>query len=413
MSTPSGSPRASLLRNGRFVRLWVGQSVSFVGDTITLVALVVLVADLTGSAASVGGVLVARLLPTLASPLVGVLADRLRDRRWLLVGVDVFRAAVLLSIIFVESVVALYPLVFLLGVCQTLFNPTIRSAFPGVVAGGDLTRANALISGSFSLAVATGPALGGVLVALVGVDAAFLIDALTFLVSAAFLLFVPMPSSRGAEGPATGEPGGESEESFVSELGAGFAYLRRARLPLGLVIGALLLLLAENSTVPAEPFLARDTFGAGEAGYGFLVASYGVGMVLGSAAMALLGDRAKLLVVYFASIAVACASLATVGVAPTFALVLAAFAVAGTCNGLDNVTTDALLQKRVPESFLGRVYSVLFLFRSVGEVAALAAGGFIVVVLGPQDSYLLAAAAMLLFGIVILAIIRPTRSRKS
>ncbi|MGI8650204.1 MAG: MFS transporter [Rubrobacter sp.] len=393
MSEVGGTP---LMANARFRRLWMGQSISFIGDAIMLVALIVLVADLTGSAASVGGVLVARILPTLASPLVGVLADRLRDRRRLLVAVDVVRAGIILSLVFVTDVAVLYPLVFALGVCQTLFNPTIRSAFPGVVGAGDITRANALVSGSFSLSVAVGPALGGLLIAFVGVQVAFVIDALTFLVSAAFLAFVAMPAEREQE----------EEEGFLTELRAGLSYLGGARLPLGLVLGALLLVLAENSTVPAEAFLARETFGAGNAGYGLLVAAYGAGMITGSGLMAVVGDRANLITTYCASIFVACAALAAVGFAPFFVLVLCALSVAGACNGIDNVSTDALLQKEVPGPFLGRVYSVLFLFRSTGEVTALAAGGFIVVAVGPQPSYLIAAAAMAAFGILVLALIR-------
>lgn len=384
-----------LLSNPRFVRLWAGQGISFVGDAVSLVALVVLVVDLTGNAASVGGMLVARLIPTLFSPLMGVLADRLRDRRRLLVAVDLARAVIVFCVVFAGSLYLLYFLVFLLGVCQTLFNPTIRASFPGVVGGGDLTRANALISGTFSLSIAVGPAVGGLLVAFIGVDAAFLIDAATFLVSAAFLAFVPMPSGRDED----------DEAGFFEELRDGLRYLRRARVPLALVVGAFLFLLAENSSVPAEVFLARDVFGVGNAGYGVLVAMYGGGMVLGSAVMAWIGDRANLLVAYFVSIFLAGTALAATGFAPLFLMALAALAVAGLCSGIDNVSTDTLLQKRVPERFLGRVYSVVFLGRSGGEVVALAAGGFIVDATGPRSSYLISASALAAFGTLVLLLI--------
>ncbi len=400
-----GSPNNSLLGNARFMRLWVGQGISFVGDAISLVALIVLVVDITGSAASVGGILVARLLPTLFSPLAGVLADRLRDRRRLLVAVDIARAGIVSCVVFTESVPVLYFLVFLLGSCQTLFNPTIRSAFPSVVGDGDITRANALISGTFSFSVAAGPACAGLLIAFVGVDAAFFIDAMTFLVSAAFLAFVPMPSERGED---------DEDEGFMREFRAGLSYLRHARLPLALVVGGFLLILAENSTVPAEIFLARETFGAGDTGYGVLVACWGMGMIAGSAVMAWLGDRANLILFYFVSIFLAAAAHTATGFAPLFIAALAALTVAGVCNGMDNVATDALLQKRVPGRYLGRVYSVMFLSRSGGEVVALAIGGFIVDAVGPQDTYLLAATALAAFGLFILFLIStaPKKERE-
>lgn len=249
----------SLLNNPRFLQLWVGQACSFVGDAVSMVALVILVVKLTGSAAAVGGVLLARLLPTLASPLVGVYADRL-DGRAVLVASDLVRAILLLAMVFARDLVVLPGLIFLTGLARTLFNPTIRAAFPGVVGGGDLTRANALVSGSFSVSTTLGPAIGGLHVAAVGVGAAFVLDAATFLLSALLLSRIPMPRS-----PSVGEGG------YGRELQEGLNYLAKTRVPLAIVTGAFLTMLTINLTVPAEVFLAKRTFGTGDAGYGLLV----------------------------------------------------------------------------------------------------------------------------------------------
>src|SRR5919106_10216 len=105
------STNSSLLRNGRFLRLWIGQGTSFVGDAVSMVALVVLVVQITGSASAVGGALVARLLPTLASPLAGVLADRV-DRRIVLVTSDIARAVLVLGMVFTRDLIFLYALAF-------------------------------------------------------------------------------------------------------------------------------------------------------------------------------------------------------------------------------------------------------------------------------------------------------------
>src|SRR5215210_8317751 len=148
----------SLLKNVRFMQLWVGQGISFVGDFVSTVALVILVVELSDSASAVGGLLVARLIPTLASPLVGVLADRL-DRRVILVASDLARGALILAAVFTRDLLVLYVLVFLMGLARTFFNPTIRAAFPSVVGEGNLTRANALISGTYSVSIMAGPTL--------------------------------------------------------------------------------------------------------------------------------------------------------------------------------------------------------------------------------------------------------------
>lgn len=380
----------SLLKNARFLRLWAGQGISFVGDFVSMIAMVVLVVELSGSASAVGGLLVARLLPTLASPLAGVLADRL-DRRTVLVASDLARAVLMLGAVFARDLAVLYAISFLMGAARTLFNPTIRAAFPSVVGRGDLTRANALISGTFSVSFTVGPALGGLLVATVGVEAAFVFDAATYLVSAAFLSRVPMPPPERGEGVG-----------FVQELRAGFRYLAGARVPLAIVVGAFLTILTVNVTVPAEVFLARDTFGAGDAGYGLLVGIWGGGAVLGSALVALLSGRINLLVPYFLGIFASALAFAGVGTAPIFALALGALAVAGTSNGIDNVTTDTILQERVPDELLGRVFAARFLTYGVGEAFAYPVGGLIVDAVGPRSTYLIAAGATAAVGIALL-----------
>ena len=123
------STNDSLLKNTRFLRLWIGQGTSFLGDAVSMVALVVLVVQVTGSASAVGGALVARLLPTLASPLAGVLADRL-DRRLVLVASDLARAFLVLGLVFARNLTTIYVLVFLMGLARTIFDPTVRAAFP-------------------------------------------------------------------------------------------------------------------------------------------------------------------------------------------------------------------------------------------------------------------------------------------
>jgi MFS family permease len=386
------STNGSLLKNSRFLRLWIGQGTSFLGDAVSMIALVVLVVQITGSASAVGGALIARLLPTLASPLAGVLADRL-DRRLVLVASDLARAVFVLGLIFARDLATIYVLVFLLGLARTLFNPTVRAAFPSVVGGGDLTRANALIGGTFSVSETAGPALGGLLVATVGVDAAFVLDAATYLISAAMLSLIPLPRPE------------REEAGFGEDLRSGFAYLARSRVPLAIVLGAFLTVLTINITIPAEIFLAKETFDAGDAGYGLLVGLYGGGMVLGSALMVALGDRVRLLPLYFFGVfAIALALLGT-GLSPTFGLALGALVVAGIANGTENVITETILQKRVPEAFLGRVFSVRFLGFSVGEILAYGMGGAIVDASGARFTYLLAAAATAAAGLVILVIL--------
>ncbi len=385
----------SLTRNRPFLRLWIGQAASFIGDAVSMVALVVLIVQITGSAAAVGGALIARLLPTLASPFFGVLADRM-DRRIVLVASDLARALSAVGLVFARDLAAIYALIFLMGAARALFNPTVRAAFPSVVGEGDLTRANSIVSGTFSVSITIGPALGGLLVAGVGVNAAFVLDAATFVFSALLLSRVPLP-----------RPEAETEEGFLSELKGGLAYLAGARLPLAMVAGAFLTVLATDLATPAEVFLARETFAAGDFGYGLLVAFWGGGMVAGSVLLGVLGDRVRLLPVYFLGLFAWGLALAGAGLSPAFSVALGALVVAGLANGIDNVATDTILQKTVPDALLGRVFSVRFAGYSAAEALAFASGGLLVDAFGPRSAYVVAGSATVVAGVLVLLLVTP------
>ena len=137
-------------------------------------------------------------------------------------------------------------------------------------------------------------------------------------------------------------------------------------------------------------------------------------MVLGSALMAVVGDRVGALPFYFASIFVAAIGLAGTGFAPTFVLALVALAVAGIANGIDDVAASTVIQERVPDAFLGRVFSLNFFGLSAGEVLAYLAGGTLVDAAGPRFTYLLAGTATAAAGlfVVLLAVIPVANVRE-
>ena len=221
-----------------------------------------------------------------------------------------------------------------------------------------------------------------------GVNAAFFLDAATYLLSAAFLSSIPLARPRR-----------EETEGFGREVKAGIGYLAGAPVPLAIVVGAFLTILTINITI------------AGDVGYGLLVSVWGGGMVLGSALMAALGDRALLVPLYFLSIFAGALALAGTGLAPTFALALGALMVEGIATGIDNVATDTILQKQVPDAFLGRVFAVRFLSYSAGEALAYPLGGLIVDAIGPRSTYLFAGIATAAAGIVVLIFLTVASER--
>jgi predicted MFS family arabinose efflux permease len=187
---------ALLRRNRDFRYLWLGQVVSQLGDWFDTIALFTLVLKLTGSARAVGLVLVARFLPSVVlGPLSGVLADRF-NRRHIMIASDVARALVVLGFLFVRSPEQLW-LVYVLTVLQlafsSFFEPARSAALPSVVAARDLIPANTISSVTWSAMLTLGAAVGGPVTDLFGTDAAFVIDSLTYLVSAVLVWCVRLP----------------------------------------------------------------------------------------------------------------------------------------------------------------------------------------------------------------------------
>jgi len=181
--------------NQDFRYLWFSQIVSLLGDWFNLIASATLVANLSNSGLAIGGIFLARFLPPfLLGPVVGVVADRF-DRRKILILSDVLRTVIVLNFLFIQDVQDIW-LLYVLTILQlsisAFFEPARAAILPTIVARQDIITANALAGATWSVMLALGAALGGLITALLGTTSAFIIDAATFLlVSAWFVLQMP------------------------------------------------------------------------------------------------------------------------------------------------------------------------------------------------------------------------------
>ena len=208
--TPPEAPAgyAELVRhNPNFRRLWIAEVVSLLGDWFNTIALYSLVSTLTGSPFALGAVFIFKMLPLgLASPVAGLIVDRFNRRR-LMIGSDLVRAAIVLAFLVVDSA-AEVPLLYLLITLQTavgaVFEPARSASLPNVTAPRELLTANALSAATWSTMLAIGAALGGVATEWLGTDAVFLVDSGTYLVSALFVLRTVIPQRTEREAAVRG-----------------------------------------------------------------------------------------------------------------------------------------------------------------------------------------------------------------
>jgi MFS family permease len=281
MAMPGLRQLLRVLRHRDFRLLWLANSTSLVGDRIVTVALALFVVDLTGSATDLGLVLAAYSLPLIGFLIVGgVIADRL-PRHLVAVATDLVRFALhaLLALLIVTGDVRVWHLLVigvLFGTAEAFYRPASSGLLPQTVPEDEIQEANAVTTTLGNIAEFAGPALATVLVLGFSPAAAFGLDALTFLVSAALLVRVH-PRERGAPGTEPTEPA-----SVWGDVRAGFAEVRsRSWVWATLAAFCIALFFALAPLFVVGPLVAKEHYGD-IAVFGYVFAAFGAGMIAGS-----------------------------------------------------------------------------------------------------------------------------------
>ena len=353
-----------LRRNRDFRLLWLGQVISQLGDWFDTIALFTLVLRLTGSGRAIGLVLVARFLPSVVlSPLSGILADRF-NRRHIMIASDAIRAVVVLGFLFVrrpEHLWLLYALTILQLGFSAFFEPARTAAVPSVVHERDLVTANTITSVTWSAMLTLGAAIGGPVTDWFGTDAAFVIDSLTYIVSALFIASLrlprrpPRPKARLTIAKALG---------FTDTL-EGLRYVWKRPRVLALLLvkpawgigGGILTLLP----VLGETVFRFSLHGGGGAALGMsvLYAARGIGTAIGPvvARRVASGSRAQMQRAIGISFLIGGVFYVLFGISTSFALALFMLALAHMGGSVMWAFSTVLLQSAVEDNFRGRVFA--------------------------------------------------------
>ena len=275
------------LRIRDFALLWAGATVSLIGDGVYVVALAWQVYELSDSPTALSLVGVAWTLPVGLFVLVGgVVSDRF-ERRRIMIAADLVRAAAAatIGVLSLTGAIELWHLIALaavFGTGEAFFGPAFLSIVPQIVPRHLLLQANSLDQFIRPFAfLLVGPALGGLLVASFGPGQAFMLDAGTFLVSAAAIFFI---RHRGA-----GRDESEPRTSMLRDLREGFAFVRAHAWLWATLLAAAVFLLAYWGPVEVlVPYRVRNELGGSAGDFGLVLACGGVGSIL---AALILGQR--------------------------------------------------------------------------------------------------------------------------
>ena len=387
----------SLLHRAPFRNFWLGQTISVIGDQITLLAIpVVAVLVLDAQPADMGLLTAAGLLPHLLLSLpAGVWLDRVARRRRLMIIVDLIRAALILWIPIayffgILDLGQLYVITFLVGALAVAFDISWQTVFVAVTPRQDFMQANSLLNGSRSLAYVAGPSGGGLLIQLLGAPLAMAADALSYVASALFLGRV-----RAEEPPL--EP---PTHGIRTQLATGLRFIFRDPIMRPALMSvatcnlfnfafAALFILYATTHLDIQPGPLGLALGAGA-----------VGGLLGALVAVRIGRRIGIGPAYALGLFLFPVSLVAIPlVTGDLAIVLAMLAVTEFGAGIGvmilDINAGTIIQARTPDSIRGRVTGAWrFINYGVRPIGALM-GGALGAAIGVRETLILVTIASL------------------
>jgi MFS family permease len=356
--------------------LWLAQLISLAGDWFNTIAVVILINTYTDdSALAVSILFLGRALPVfVTSPFAGVIADRF-DRRMVMVVSNWARVLVVLGFLLVDRSERVW-LIYVLTVSQftisAFFEPAYAAITPSLVQPEELLTANSLNSITWSAMLTLGAAIGGLVAGIAGIQAALLIDAASFAVAGTMTYLVKpafMPDLHHRT----------VETNRLTELVEGFRYVRQ-HVDVGLV--TLVKAMAQIGTVDVTISVYADrVFVVGENGattLGILFAAHGLGAVLGPLIGDWIHDGSQTALLNWISIGFSMVVLGwfIIGVGPTLPVVALGGVLRGVGGSINWTYSSVLIQMKVPDRYLGRVFGLDFAIFTLALSAATLLAGF-------------------------------------
>jgi MFS family permease len=364
----------SVLANRDFALLWAGGGLNSLGRAVLNIAVMKLVYDQTGSAGGVGLLVFTNIFSmVIVSPVAGVLADRL-DRKRLLIGTGVGRAAAAFLFLVVSSAPAAYTVNFALAAVTALSFPVGSAITPDIVKKEQLLDANALGLSLGTLAMVFGPLLGGFIVGQFSFQAVFILSGALFLLAALAVLPVRVPPPSLLRGEA-------SLRAVYEEFVEGVRYARVNPVVSALTVIYSVLLIGLGlkmglDMVFAEQVLSGESIPASTV-YSYMMSAAAIGMFLGSLAVRYLGRRWAKKQVFLVGLGMMGLDALGLTFVRSLPLALSAKLAGGMGWGLGDSLWPTLLQENVEEDKRGRAFSLFIGVVTIPPAVTVYLGGWL------------------------------------
>lgn len=393
-----------LKTNGRFRIFWAAAVISMIGEWFNTIALFTLILKYSGSEALLGLLFTIRMLGfAILQPITGLLADRW-SRKWIMVVSNLVQVVLALCFLMVNGPEDIWWLIGLSGVMMVLHGAYMtaeRAALPNIVSEEELATANALDAATWSTALAIGAFLGGIVVSQYGVNTAFIIDAITFLVGALILLPLKLPQnvSEDMKGPIF--------KTAIRNIKAGFTRLFDEPRLKRIVFAKTTWNLAGGGLAAVFLVIAGSRMSPGEmaAGIGLFFMARGIGTGIGPiVARKFLTNKSRWpsLIGILVSVSGFFYLIIGLTIFDNLYLTITLIILAHAASGANWVLSTILTQQWVEDEVRGRVFSIDMLLMSVSFSISTYFAGWLLdnSILSLKTGMVYFACAMMIFGII-------------
>jgi MFS family permease len=427
----SWSRTPSLWQNRNWRLLWIGQSVSAIGDMVFYITVLLWIATIIAKGqpwapAAASGALIATAGPVLVvGPLAGVFVDRWNRRRTMLAA-DAARFALIASLLAIPSLRQVIPvggqlaiLYAVLAACSCFaefFDPSRLAVVGAIVPAEQQPQASALLSASFGMAQIIGPPIAAPLLITLGVQWALVLNAVSFAVSYFCVRAIDVDLVTVADAPA--------REGFAAEFRTGVKFFAGSRILMTLGIGLVIAMLGNGAVNSLAAFFVPHNLHVSSAWLGALSGSVGGGALIGALLASAIAHRLRPARLFWISLICCGAAFVDLSRATDLASALIAGVLLGLAVGVLNSVVSPIILSVTPSHLIGRVSAVLSPLRQLASIVSMVLAGVLASTLlrgfhatvagmkfGPYDTVF--AAAGLLFMIAGIASIGPlSRSRE-
>jgi len=387
----------ALWANIDFRRLWIGQTVSSIGDWIATFALLALVWNRSRSAAAVAGLLVLRIIPSAFSGAVASWISDRWDRKKIMVYCDIIRGLMILWVAVLDSLIYLYVLIFFMEFFSVVYMAARDASLPNMVEGENrLTMANSMTMGSSYGSIPLAAALFALLVVgsspflgwMEGIpyfvthkySFSFVVDALTFFFSALMIARITRPLILHPHHGEEGEAGKEKRAAFLSSISFAFKNRFMRSLTAALATGTL----GGGALFAVGVIYVNEVLGGNDTQFGFLMALFGLGMLAGIIGLQFISRVRAKWFIFKLGLLVAGGTLIWMSVITVMFMAYVAALVFGAAFSLIFLTGITMIQEVIEDENRGKAFAA---FHAISRIFLLLGAAIAAVLAGVVGSF--------------------------